>query len=72
MAKNYFIREMDNVNDTGDIYALAYGYLVGFLEVECKRTNNGQISKALVEAKLAFLTDAIQLGYDALNPGRGA
>lgn len=72
MPKNTFIQEMSKVRDSGDIYALAYGYLYGWLELECKRTNNGQVSAAQISAKLEFIEQAIELGRDALNPGRGA
>lgn len=72
MSNSTFIQEMSKVNDSGDIYALAYGYLSGWLDVECKKTSNGQVSRALIEAKLEFIDEAIKLGYDYLNPGRGA
>lgn len=72
MAKNTFIQEMSKVTDSGDIYALAYGYLTGWLEVESKRTNNGQVSAAQIQAKLEFIDGAMELGWDSLNPGRGA
>lgn len=72
MPNNTFIQEMSKVEESADIYALAYGYLTGWLSLECKKSSNGQISRALVEAKLAFIDEAIELGWDSLNPGRGA
>lgn len=71
MANNTFIQEMSKVQESGDIYTLAYGYLHGWLSLECKKTSNGQVSRALIEAKIAFIDEAIELGWDSLNPGRG-
>lgn len=70
MTTNSFIQDMTTCRDGGSVYAMAYGYLSGWLDLECKKTSNGQVSRALIEAKLEFVDEAIKIGYQYLDQNR--
>lgn len=71
MTQSFFFKDMSETRDSGQAYAMAYGYLKGWLQLECKKTNNGQISRAEVLAKLDYIDAAIQTALELQHPGFG-
>lgn len=71
MTQSSFLKDMSETYDPGQAYAMAYGYLKGWLQLECKLTNNGQISRAEVLAKLDYIDSAIHIALELQHPGVG-
>lgn len=71
MTQTQFFKDMADTRNPGQAYAMAYGYLKAWLELECRLTNNGQISRAEVLAKIAYVDAAIQTALELQHPGVG-
>lgn len=71
MTETQFFKDMADTRDSGQAYAMAFGYLTGWLKLECKLTNNGQISRAEVLAKIDYIDAAIQTALELQRPGVG-